>query len=100
MTKWSVIVEGRELPVRPLVLEAAGVPPNDPTSTSQAVDILKTLGFDVRYRGRAMREDGPEASSEAEFEALLRRLRGSLKGPNSLLNDRKREHVVEKDWSR
>jgi hypothetical protein len=100
MTKWSVIVEGRELPVRPLILEAAGVPPNDPTNSHQAVEILKQQGFDVRYRGKTMRHDGSEELSDAEFEALLRRLRGSLKGPHSLLKDREREHLVEKDWSR
>jgi hypothetical protein len=27
MPKWTVIVEGRELPARPLVLQATGVPP-------------------------------------------------------------------------
>ncbi len=31
MPKWTVMVDGRELPARPLMLEAAGVPPNDPT---------------------------------------------------------------------
>ncbi len=31
MPKWTTIVDGTELPARPLVLEAAGVPPNDPT---------------------------------------------------------------------
>ena len=49
MPKWTVIVESRELPERPLVLEAAGVPPNDPTNSHQAVDILKRLGFETRY---------------------------------------------------
>src|SRR5256885_12177159 len=49
MPKWTAIVEGRELPARPLVLEAAGVPPNDSTNSHQAVDILKTLGFETRY---------------------------------------------------
>jgi hypothetical protein len=37
--KWTVIVGDRELPARPLVLEAAGVPPNDPTNSHQAVEI-------------------------------------------------------------
>jgi len=44
-----VIVSGRELPARPLVLEAAGVPPNDPTNSHQAVEILQRLGFETRY---------------------------------------------------
>src|SRR5260370_41776653 len=47
--KWSVIVGERELPARPLVLEAAGVPPNDPTTSHQAVEILRRLGFETRY---------------------------------------------------
>jgi hypothetical protein len=48
-TKWTVIVGGKELPARPLVLEAAGVPPNDPTNSHQAVEILRRLGFETRY---------------------------------------------------
>src|SRR5216684_3667389 len=48
-TRWTVIVGERELPARPLVLEAAGVPPNDPTNSHQAVEILRRLGFETRY---------------------------------------------------
>ncbi|MGB2621780.1 MAG: hypothetical protein WA857_17625 [Candidatus Acidiferrum sp.] len=51
MPKWRVVVEDRELPARPLVLEAAGVPPNDPTNSHQAVAILEGLGFETRYAG-------------------------------------------------
>src|SRR5256885_7455383 len=47
--KWTVIIGERELPARPLVLEAAGVPPNDPTNSHQAVEILRRLGFETRY---------------------------------------------------
>jgi hypothetical protein len=47
--RWTVIVGDRELPARPLVLEAAGVPPNDPTNSHQAVEILRRLGFETRY---------------------------------------------------
>src|SRR6266436_9984209 len=47
--KWTVIVGERELPARPLVLEAAGVPPNDPINSHQAVEILRRLGFETRY---------------------------------------------------
>jgi hypothetical protein len=54
MPKWTTIVEGVEYPARPLILEAAGVPPNDPTNSHQAVAILKGLGFAVRYAGRAV----------------------------------------------
>lgn len=56
--KWTVIVEGRELPARPLILAAAGVPPNDPTNPHQAVKILKERGFDVRYEGEATPDEG------------------------------------------
>ena len=47
--KWTVVIGERELPARPLVLEAAGVPPNDPTNSHQAVEILRRLGFETRY---------------------------------------------------
>ena len=47
--KWTVIVEGRELPARTLVIEAAGASPNDPTNSHQAVEILNRLGFETRY---------------------------------------------------
>ena len=49
LPKWTVIVDNRELPARPLVLEAAGVPPNDPTNSHQAIAILENLGFETRY---------------------------------------------------
>ena len=52
MTKWSVVVEGKELPARPLVLHAAGVAPNDTTNSHQAVAVLKDLGFETRYEGK------------------------------------------------
>ncbi len=54
LPKWTVIVDGRELPVRPLVLTAAGVPPNDPTNSHQAVAKLKALGFVTRYEGQTV----------------------------------------------
>jgi hypothetical protein len=98
LPKWSVIVDGRELPARPLILEAAGVPPNDPTNSHQAVAILQQQGFEVRYRGKAVKEESKGETADAEFEECLRRLRGSLAG-SSLLEDREREHRIEKDWS-
>jgi len=52
MPKWTAIIDGREYPARPLVLQAAGVPPNDPTNSHQAVAKLKTLGFETRYEGK------------------------------------------------
>jgi hypothetical protein len=60
--KWTAIIDGRELPVRPLVLEAAGVPPNDPTNSHQAVAILQDFGFDVRYEGKNV------SNADAEIE--------------------------------
>ena len=92
MPKWSVIVEGRELPARPLILNAAGVPPNDPTNSHQAVAILKEHGFEVRYQGKPLREEDQAKSSDDEFEELLNRLRGSCKGGESLVAVREREH--------
>lgn len=97
MPRWSVIVEGREFPARPLVLEAARVPPNDPTNSHQAVAILKERGFEVRYQGRIVPEEDQKAEPTVEIEDLIRKLRGSLKGPYSLLEDREREHRIEKD---
>ncbi len=57
MLKWTVLVEGRELPARPLVLAAAGVPPNDPTNSHMAIAKLKALGFETRYE-ESMEEAG------------------------------------------
>ncbi len=68
MTKWSVVVGERELPARPLVLEAAGVPPNDSTNSHQAVAILESLGFETRYakeRRATAGKTGLAASSHA-----------------------------------
>src|SRR3984957_18972978 len=96
MPKWSVIVEGRELPARPLILEAAGVPPNDPTNSHQAVAILKDRGFEVRYNGKPIsaNENDPHEGVTEEF---IHSLRGSLKGETSLVEAREREHRIEKD---
>ena len=62
--KWTVIVGGKELPARPLVLEAAGVPPNDPTNSHQAVEILRRLGFETRYT-----REQPEISTKDEQDS-------------------------------
>ena len=59
MPKWTVIVNDRELPARPLVLEAAGVPPNDPTNSHQAIAILENLGFETRYAADSSRPNEP-----------------------------------------
>ena len=93
--KWTVIVEGRELPVRPLILEAAGVPPNDPTNSHQAVKLLEDWGFEVRYEGKATLGKGKQESQTA-VEELIRSLRGSCKGDDSIAEAREREHRLEK----
>lgn len=54
MPKWTVIVEGEEFPARPLLLMAAGVPPNDPTNSHMAIARFKDLGFDTRYEGKSV----------------------------------------------
>ncbi len=71
--KWTVIVGEKELPARPLVLEAAGVPPNDPTNSHQAVEILRRLGFETRYAREQgeMGIKGTEEASEKESESIL-----------------------------
>ena len=64
MPKWTVIVDNRELPARPLVLEAAGVPPNDPTNSHQAIAILQNLGFETRYAAESRNSDQPPRTEE------------------------------------
>ncbi len=88
--KWRVIVGERELPARPLVLEAAGVPPNDPTNSHQAIEILRRLGFETRY----VREQGEfgmeqrEESSENESGSILEMVSAITK------------EVPEREWER
>jgi hypothetical protein len=94
--KWTAIIDGRELPARPLVLEAARVPPNDPTNSHQAVAILKDFGFDVRYQGRTINAEGTTEALQPVTEDFIRSLRGCLKGDYSLVEDREREHRIEK----
>jgi len=97
MPKWTVIVDGRELPARPLVLEAAGVPPNDPTNSHQAVAILQERGFDVRYEGKSVQAEPDRRVSPPISDEIISSLRGCLKGKDSLVEAREREHRIEKD---
>lgn len=100
MPKWTVIVEGRELPVRPLVLQAARVPPNDPTNSHQAVAILSDWGFDVRYEGKPLENAKRHPDEQADLLELIDSLCGCCKG-GGLLEAREREHRIEKDrWPR
>lgn len=88
--KWTVIVGERELPARPLVLEAAGVPPNDPTNSHQAVEILRRLGFETRYakdqRETAMKE--ADEPSEKESGSILQMVSAITR------------EVPEREWKR
>jgi hypothetical protein len=97
MTKWTVIVDGREFPARPLVLEAAGVPPNDPTNSHQAVAILQDRGFDVRYEGKPVQDEYNDRVLPPVSDEFIHSLRGCLKGKDSLVEARESEHRIEKD---
>jgi hypothetical protein len=97
MPKWTVMVDGRELPARPLILEAAGVPPNDPTNSHQAVAILKDRGFDVRYEGKTIQSEDNIQVLQPVTDEFVHSLRGCCKGEGSMLEDREREHRIEKD---
>ena len=100
LPKWTVIVEGRELPTRPLVLRAARVPPNHPINLHQAVAILAERGFDVCYCGKPVKSE-ERKMEEAALLDLIDDLRGSTKHGKSLLAAREREHRIEKDrWPR
>lgn len=90
MPKWTAIVEGRELPARPLVLEAGGVPPNDPTNSHQAVAILENLGFETRYAGARIKQASGGEASEAPSDS------GSLLDSIAAIT----RGVPEKEWER
>jgi hypothetical protein len=96
-TKWTVIVEGQELPARPLVLRAAGVFPNDPTNSHQAIAILKEHGFEVRYQGNPIPQEDSKEAAHPSVEEIIRKLQARFKGGPSLLEDWEREHKTEKD---
>jgi hypothetical protein len=93
MPKWTVVIEGRELPARPLVLEAAGVQPNDPTNSHQAIALLTQQGFEVRYQGKQI-----DSKREAQpvTDEYIRSIRGSCKGGDSLVEALQHERRSEK----
>ena len=97
LPKWTVIVEGRELPARPLILRAAGVLPNDPTNSHQAIAILKEHGFEVRYQGNPLPHEERKVPSKPSVDEIIRRLQARFKGAPSLLEEWEREHRIEKD---
>jgi hypothetical protein len=89
--KWTVIVGNRELPARPLVLEAAGVAPNDPTNSHQAVEILRRLGFETRY----IKEPSGMGTSDRE-ERLENKESSSLLEMVSAIT----REVPDREWTR
>lgn len=97
LPKWTVIVDGQELPARPLVLRAAGVFPNDPTNSHQAIAILKEHGFEVRYQGTPIPTDEQKKPPKPSVEEIIHRLQARFKGTPSMLEDWEREHRIEKD---
>jgi hypothetical protein len=98
--KWTVIVGDKELPARPLVLEAAGVPPNDPTNSHQAVEILRRLGFETRYvreQGTVGETEGKAASSRrTPYEEPSEKGLGSILEMVSAIT----REVPEREWER
>src|SRR5712692_7135316 len=90
--KWTVIVGDRELPARPLVLEAAGVPPNDPTNSHQAVEILRRLGFETRYT-----REQPEirTNEKEEFSERVNDSSSILEMVSAVTRE-----VPEREWER
>ncbi|MFZ0804326.1 MAG: hypothetical protein WBQ09_12975 [Terriglobales bacterium] len=96
MPKWTVMVEGRELPARPLVLEAAGVPPNDPTNSHQAVAILKNQGFVIRYQGKLIQDENNDRPVQPVTAEFIHSLRGCCKGEDSLVEALMRERQNER----
>jgi hypothetical protein len=96
LPKWTVIVDGREFPARPLVLEAAGVPPNDPTNSHQAIALLKDRGFVVRYQGKDLQDEANSPDFQSATDEFIRSLRGCSKSGPSMVEAREREHRIEK----
>ncbi|MGA9507887.1 MAG: hypothetical protein WBV55_04490 [Candidatus Sulfotelmatobacter sp.] len=96
LPKWTAVVDGRELPARPLILEAAGATPNDPTNSHQAIAVLQELGFAVRYQGKPIQSKVEDRSARPVTDDFIHSLRGCSKGEGSLVEAREREHQIEK----
>ncbi len=97
LPKWTVVVEGQELPARPLVLRAAGVFPNDPTNSHQAIAILQGHGFEVRYQGTPIPSEHRREPPKPSVDEIIHKLQGLFKGQPSMLEEWEREHRTEKD---
>ena len=97
LPKWTVVVDGQELPARPLILRAAGVFPNDPTNSHQAIAILKGHGFEVRYQGNPIPPEEKKEAAKPSVEEIIHKLQGLFKGQPSMLEEWEREHRIEKD---
>lgn len=52
LPKWTVLVDGRRFPLRPLAFQAAGLLPNARSNTHNAAKVLKELGFEVFYENK------------------------------------------------
>jgi hypothetical protein len=89
--RWTVIVGDKELPARPLVLEAAGVPPNDRTNSHQAVEILNRLGFETRYA----KEPPIVRGEKEEFAEAEEGLASILEMAEAVIQE-----VPEQEWDR
>ncbi len=99
MPKWTVVVEGREFPARPLILHAAGAFPNDSTNSHQAVALLKAHGFEVRYQGKTIAQEEPPSTAKRSVDEIVRNLQALFTGPPSMLEMLEQERRLEKDRS-
>jgi hypothetical protein len=72
------------------------VPPNDPTNSHQAVAILKGFGFDVRYQGKGVSDNGPEVRP-IDINKVINSLWGRYKDTPEMVDDREREHQIEEE---
>lgn len=95
MGKWTVIVEGREFPARPLVLAAARVAPNDATNSHMAIAKLKALGFETRYAGAGHSGAAPEMVTTFARTTFAHRECWEVVVEQQLLADGR-----ERDWYR
>jgi hypothetical protein len=53
-TKWTVVIGGKEFPVRPIIFKALEVRPDYAMNSYQAIDVLMGLGFEIRFKDTAV----------------------------------------------